>query len=108
MCFSSFYFDLFFRFFFYFLFQLAAIYQRFELESSDWAHFLCLFELFPDFAIPCQGCASPPWGWSCRYRYGLHVIRWTRDSGVQLILWLGDQLVTCPVGQISHVLKLVT
>jgi hypothetical protein len=27
---------------------VAAISERFELESSDWAHFLSLFELFPD------------------------------------------------------------
>jgi hypothetical protein len=30
--------------------QLDAIFEWFELESSDWAYFLCLFEHFPDLA----------------------------------------------------------
>jgi hypothetical protein len=48
--------------FFSFLFQLAAISERFELECSDWAHFLCRFKFFPDLTESGQGCASPPRG----------------------------------------------
>jgi hypothetical protein len=39
--------------FFKFLLQLAAISERFELESSDWAHFLRLFELLLDLMNLC-------------------------------------------------------
>jgi hypothetical protein len=28
--------------------QLATISERFELETSDWGHFLCIFKLIPD------------------------------------------------------------
>jgi hypothetical protein len=31
--------------------QLAAIFERFELGSWDWPHFLCLIKLFSDRTI---------------------------------------------------------
>jgi hypothetical protein len=51
---------------------LAAIFEPFELESSDWAHFLRLFEFFSDLTESNEGCASPRG--SGRRRYALPAI----------------------------------
>jgi hypothetical protein len=50
---------------------MTAISEPFELESSDWAHFLRLFEFCPDSSESNHGCASPPRGESGRRCYAL-------------------------------------
>ena len=51
--------------FFNFSFQLTAISERFELESSDWAHFLRLFKLLPGAELLNESAPNAVTGAEC-------------------------------------------